>query len=161
MQIAALHRMSGHPHRDAMRAYVMHWIRNPDPDSVFDKKTRIRHFLNDFILLFLFPLMGYGGWLFLIEGLVVGHVFYQAEKDALKIFAVGHNQKRGTGATLIRMVLSELEHMHHIRRVRIGAGGDPAIKRLWEKVLEGNITLPFKVSHGEGVGWINIERTAT
>jgi hypothetical protein len=146
-----------------MRAYVMKWIRNPDPRGVFYKKTRLIRILPDFVLLLLFPALGYGGWLFIVEGLVVGHVFYQTEKDALKIFSVAHTlaEHQGMGTTLVRAALCEIENMLHIRRVRVGAGGDPAVKRLWEKIIEGTLALPFEISRGEDIGWLTIERTTT
>lgn len=147
-----------------LKAYVLRWIRNPDPGSPFDRKTRYFRWLPGGVLMGILRTAGYDGLLFLDERKqVVGHLFFHIAKNekretVFRIFSVFvREDRRGTDFTT--HMLRELHfhaRVHKVKWVRLGAGGNEAIASLWKKIADQRSNLPYTVPAGAEVGWLKV-----
>ena len=62
---------------------------------------------------------------------------------------------------MMQQLLCEIGQRTDINWLRISAGGDVAVLHIWDKVLDGEYNLPYRVEPGEkpGLGWIKIVRS--
>ena len=144
-------------------SYIVWWIKNPDEGSSFDKKTRYIRWLPGSVLLWLLVQKHYGGFLFMDDrcSQVIGHVFFQRHGDAVHLFSMATRREMrgfGLGTDMIRESLLHVYADTSVNHVRIGAGGHPAVDKIWRKVVEGRLGLPFKVEPDEKVGWAHFVR---
>ncbi len=158
--VADLLRSSGRDsaHVTAHR-HTVHWLRNPDPGSPFEKKMRFLFWLPDMVLIPLLVLLRYNGLLFLHpeRDEILGHVFFQKHADGLHLFSAWMvPEQRGTGAA-ISMIQSFLLHAWEsgCRDVRMGTDRNPAMSRLRERVYNARLNLPFVLTPGTN-GWAKL-----
>jgi hypothetical protein len=140
--------------------YVLHWFRNPDPGSKFERATRYVRRLPGPVIIFLLWWKNYNGLLMQDEkGRVLGHIFCQYHADGVHIFSVAINERnrgKGLSTAMLRLFLEEIWFDTPVRNVRMGAGGHPALKHLWTKAVRGELNLPFHVLAQEGEGWAKL-----
>jgi hypothetical protein len=144
------------PRSGKIYAYIANWIRNPDPGSKFDQKTKYFRWLWMPIVIRILFLAGYEGILFIDDnGTVVGHVFYQKHGDAFKVFSWYINEgERGAGL-MTMMTNTFFEHARnapHVTHVWVGAGGNERIARFWEKIDSGDIIPTCGLLSGKKMG---------
>jgi hypothetical protein len=119
--------------------YVSHWIRNPDKGSAFDRATRLIRWMPDTGLFALMRMMKYDGLVFTKPGEVLAHTFFQRHGHDLHMFSVSvADEYRGQGLAE-KAILRFIEHartLPDVDRIRLGAGGHPAVERVCEKFTE-------------------------
>ncbi len=140
----------------AERAYVVHWIRNPDKGSAFDRKTRLIRWLPGWFLIWLMGRLKYEGMLF-YEGVdFVGHIFFQKHaKDwrAFSVFVTEHARGRGYAQKMVAEFLTLAHEEEHLKSVMIGAGGigeigDAIVLHISKKAANNQLGLPFSLMAG-------------
>ncbi len=147
-----------HAHGKTVRSHVEHWVDNPDPGSNFDKQIWFRHYLPTWLLVEILFWIGYEGLIFLDElGAVVGHVFFQKHGTSLHAFhwyiqpeERGHHHMQEISNAFFEYAREKPS----IARVRIGAGGNPRIARLWESIRDEKIIPSCGLKAGEQMGWL-------
>ena len=154
--------LRGRRYHAAETAYLMHWVMHPDPGSVFEQRSKwIRRLFFSWaperaIIRFLTALR-YNGFLFVENGAVVGHVFYQQHKDALHMFSVSVRKElegQGRATEQLKYFVHAAHDMPEITRVRLGAGGHGAVRRMVEKMERCEVTFPFSICMEED-GWVH------
>lgn len=151
----------------AAERYVLHWVRNPAPGSFFAKFTWFVRWLPRVPLLAALRLMRYGGTILFLDGVPIGHLFYQQQwfnrGNEVHMFAVkvdeAHRDK-GYANRLMRAFLLEMGQRSEIDYVRLSAGGDEAVRHMWKKARDGEYDLPFTLVEcaKPGFGWLLILR---
>ncbi len=106
---------------------------------------------------------GYDGMFFLRE-ILYGDLFFQRNGAALEMFSIRvldeKHRGKGLGTTMVATFLIYAYSIPEIIGVRLGAGGDSKVTRIWRKVIEGKLEhpLPFAVKEGDSVGWVRFVR---
>lgn len=141
----------------ALYKYVLHWIRNPDPGSAFEramKKLRL-HLLPDYLLFRLLLALRYDGIIFL-DGGVAGHIFFQRHGTNLHAFSFFLREDvRGQGRTT-QMMRSLHSHCRarDLQLVRMTAGGSEIMSKIWINIADQKMLVPFRARVDLGVGWL-------
>lgn len=153
-----IYKVSDTTRRDkAQRAYVVRWIKNPDKGSVFEKKTRWIRWLPGWMLIWLMMRQKYDGLLFYEGDQFIGHIFYQKHSHDWRGFSirtVKALEGRGYAQKMIVEFLKLAWMESHLKGVKIGAGGNPAILHICQKVIDGKLGLLFSVKAGDVPGSI-------
>ncbi len=152
-ELHAAHRLS-----TPVFAHIAHWIRNPDPGSQFDQKTKWFRWLPMPIVIKILFGVGYEGLVFVDRSnTVIGHVFFQRHDDALKAFHwYIKEEERGIGhmQMITNAFFDHARSTPGISQVRIGAGGNDRIARLWNHIREGKIVPDCGIKAGHEIGWL-------
>ncbi len=150
--------LKGHRLEQPVRTHIGRWIKNPDPGSNFDKKTRLFRWLPIRILTAILFTAGYEGIVFLDEeNTVVGHVFYQRHGDALHAFHWFIEPEHRGHKYMTEISNAFFEHAREnpaVVNIRIGAGGNERIARLWETIRDGDIIPTCGLKAGDKMGWL-------
>ncbi len=148
---------AGHPLYPHLETHFLRWARNPDESSEFDLTTRdIRHLPDDELLTALLE-RGYDALIFRAGGIPCGHAAFQRHPGWLKMFSLyiaEQHRGRGFGFPAARCFIQFAHDEPGIEMANFGAGGHPAVVRLWRGVHEGRITFPFPVEVGATPGEI-------
>lgn len=142
-------------HRSAaVREYVTWWIRNPDPGGTFAAKTRWLRKLPPPLLFHLLLTLGYDGLLYITEGTVMGHLFFQRRGTALHAFSTavaewagGH----GYAAIMIVDFVAYASALPGIDRARVGAGRNGFTVRVLQRLEPHRERLGWRVTAD---GWV-------
>lgn len=145
--------------REAAHTHLLKWLRNPDPGSPFEKKTRYLRWLPDSVLLYLLRMLRYDGLMFLHNERdeIVGHVFFQKHADGLHLFSAWlAEDQRGKGSA-ISMIQQFLLYAWEsgCKDVRMGTDRNQAMSRLRERVFNARLNLPFTLIPGQN-GWAKL-----
>ena len=144
------------PNYKFIRDYVIHWIRNPDPGSTFDKLSKYIRLLPDKLLLKMMMKLNYDGLLFSESSEIISHVFFQRHGDALHMFSISVTdkyQKLGFAEKSLCQFVKHAQSLPGINRVRLGGGGHAAIARICDKFKKKQDEMGIVV--GEK-GWIDL-----
>lgn len=157
--VADLLRSGNDTARATAHRHTVHWLRNPDPGSPFEKKTQFLRWLPDVVLIPLLVLLRYNGLLFLHaeRDEILGHVFFQKHTDGLHLFSAWMTEsERGTGAA-VGMIRAFLVHAWEsgCRDVRMGTDRNKAMSRLRERAYNARTNLPFTLIPGQD-GWAKL-----
>ncbi len=145
----------------AVERYLVDWIKHPDPGSAFERNTRLIRWLPGWILIILLELCGYDGVIILSDTTVIGHCFFQKHRQdwrAFSVFVKAEERGKQYAQLMHKMFLEEAYKDPRILAVRIGAGGNEAILRIWKKFIDGEIVVPCTIEAGTGIGWIRFLR---
>jgi len=144
----------------AQRRHVIYCIKHPDKGSAFERSTRLVRLLPG---CFLFPLvlcLKYDGFILYKDKVFIGHIFYQKHQNYWGVFSIYVPkcfQDKGQARSMIFDLLRFAYNNTALLEIRIGAGGSPAIKHIWEKLVshqyEG-ISIPLEA--GDSVGSIRL-----
>ena len=138
----------------AIREYVSWWIRNPDPAGSFAAKTRWLRKLPSPLLTHLLLMLGYDGLLYVDEGTVMGHVFFQRRGTALHGFSTAVAESaggHGYSAVMLLDFIAYASALPGIDRARVGTGRTSASRRLLERLGRNQARLGWRVTAD---GWV-------
>lgn len=148
----------------------MHWVRNPDPGSNFERNTRLLRRLPAWAIMLLLRLFQYNGIIFLHQDAekILGHVFFQKRhassgEPELHLFSLFVNEAKrgqGYGPELLKEFLTYAWENGHLK-VRVGTDRNEAIKNVRARFFE---KLPADIGFGAtelGDGWIVLTKLAS
>ena len=139
-------------------AYIVGRIRNPDPGSVFDKRSAELRQVPDSMLVETLTGAGYGGIVAKRNGRIIAHLFFErrAGPDSLHIFAV-HVEKdmrrQGIATKVVETLLEQAAH-YNLLYVRLFGGGNDAMASLYQKIVDERSELPCIACPEMGIGWV-------
>ncbi len=158
LQVVHTSEANCHPFGWVVLAYVGEWMRNPVRGSNFDKMTWWWRWLPMSVVLKIMFAAGYEGLLFIdTKGAVVGHVFYQRHGNSLHAFHwFIQEDERGRGHMheISETFFERAKRNPHITKIRIGAGGNERIARMWELIRDGKIVPECGLEAGDEMGWL-------
>lgn len=131
--------------------YVMYWIKNPEPMSVFARRTRYIRLFPQFALKLLIRhlnFLNYDGLLFIKNKTIAGHIFYQRHDRELRAFSLAVSPEFSNKSYykhIVKKFLIIAFGDQTINGVIIGKGGSVISKQIYQKVLNDELRLPFKV----------------
>jgi hypothetical protein len=130
----------------AVRQYLLWWIAHPDPAGRFAAHTRLLRCLPAAVRVRALFALGYDGLVYLKDGAVMGHVFFQRHGRMLHGFSTAVSDPfDGRGYSVV-MMLDFVAHAHNtpgVTGVRIGAGQNNVTRRFLERIIK----------HGDQFGW--------
>lgn len=109
------------------RNYVLQRVRNPDPGSEFDNKTREIMGHPDSEVIDALEAGGYDMMLGYEGNEICGHLAFQRHEDGLHVFSVALDKAYGDGRNLWNLTKGFLEQVRaggEAKRVRISKGGN-------------------------------------
>lgn len=141
-----------------MYDFVLNLAHNPSPGSAFEKKARILQWLPNPALIRLLKAMKYDGLVLVDNNRIVCSVLFQRHGSALHMFSIQTEtpyQNRGIAFQELKRFIEYAKTVHGITHVRLGAGKNPSMNRLYErfrgKEQEMGITLLKD-------GWVELKR---
>lgn len=143
---------------DEVRRYVARFIENPISGGRFARKTRwLRRVPRAIAIRVLFAL-GYDGLLYLANGSVAGHVFFQRHGATLHAFSGAlENDFAGHGRSLVFMLdfVAHAASLRGVRQARVGTGSNVFSRRLIETLSANQQRLGWSVTAD---GWVTFQR---
>lgn len=125
--------------------HVSFWMKNPDPGSIFDKRTKLVRWLPTPLLMILLLAFGYDGVLLVSdEGEIIGHIFYQMHQGIWEAFSVYVREDlkgRGYASEMSREFIV-LARKRGARGFKFGKGTKQSMVKLSKKAMEGRLNLP-------------------
>ena len=115
--------------------HVLHWIRNPDPGSDFERATKLVRWLPGPALIGLMRQLGYDGLLLERSGIACAHLFFQQRADAWHMFSLwvaAELRGRGLASQLVGNFIEAARAQPTINKIRLGAGGDSAVRAIFD-----------------------------
>jgi hypothetical protein len=132
-----------------VREYLLWWIAHPDPAGRFATQTRWLRCLPAGVRVRALFALGYDGLVYLKDGAVMGHVFFQCHGGMLHGFSTAVTDPfDGRGYSVV-MMLDFVAHAHNspgITGVRIGAGQNNVTRRFLERIIKHEDQLGWRVS---------------
>jgi len=145
----------------ATQAYLRWWMRHPDADSTFERSVRPLSDMPDEALIPALARRGYDGLLYLSQGEIGGHVFFQDHGADLCGFSAAVAQSRRGGklwATLCLDFVAYAAQRPQARRASVGTGGNLVARLLWKLLRAHVYGLGWRLSDD---GWIHFSRADT
>jgi hypothetical protein len=132
-----------------VREYLLWWIAHSDPAGRFATQTRWLRCLPAAVRVRALFALGYDGLVYLKDGAVMGHVFFQRHGGMLHGFSTAVTDPfDGRGYSVV-MMLDFVAHAHNspgITGVRIGAGQNNVTRRFLERIIKHEDQLGWRVS---------------
>jgi hypothetical protein len=146
--------------RDAVRDYLLHWIRHPEAGSNFEAMTRRLRWLPGSTLVRVLFAIGYDGIVYSQAETIVGHVFFQRRGTALHGFSTAVDRALdGDGHSVVMMLdyVAYGAQLPGITRARVGTGRNNAARRLLARIKKHERNLGWRVGDD---GWVTFSRGA-
>jgi hypothetical protein len=132
--------------------HIAWWSRHADPEGAFARMTRKLPDLSDLSRVTALLGLGYDGFLYLNDDVIVGHFFYQRHKDEMHAFAAWTDTRHRASGMMAVAAMDFVAYAwaaQDVARVRIGAGAnllakrllapmDPVARRFGWRIREGN-----------------------
>jgi hypothetical protein len=144
--------------------HVIYRARHPDLGSKFEQFTHHLNSLFDSDLFQTLLNLNYDGMIFTENGAVVGDVFWQAlggsgAQQMWKLFALSVNEElrnKRYGTEQVRQLLT-FAHIQGVGSMIIGDGKHPLVARIHQRIIEGRMGLPFRITPGTTPYLIHLE----
>ncbi len=140
--------------REAVRSYLLYWIRHAEAGGNFEARTRWLRWLPGSTLVRALFALGYDGIVYRRGEAIVGHVFFQRHRNALHGFSTAVDQAlEGDGHSVV-MILDYLAYgaqLPGITRARVGTGKNNATRRLLARIKKHERSLGWQVGDD---GWV-------
>ena len=108
----------------AMRDHTLECVRNADPESEFERKSRFWRGLHDTVVAVMLALLQYDGIMLVDNNAVIGHVFFQRRDHECHVFSVWVKKdlrRQGLGRQLIAELIRYCAEHTWINSIRIGS----------------------------------------
>ena len=142
------------------RDYLIWWIRHANPSGMFAARTRRLKWLPGPLLLRVLFARGYDGLIYLKDGAVVGHLFFQRRGAELHGFSTAVNKPFAGAGYSVMIVLDFVTYASQVPgivRARTGRGQNSTTRRFLQRLAKYEDRLSWKV--GED-GWITFREPA-
>ena len=142
---------------EKVKGFVLDKIRNPDPSSEFERKTKYVRDRPDYELLTILQAIGYDVLLGYEDGEICGSFAFQKHEDSLHVFSMYTDGKyRGQPRVIMQLVEEFLKYARRkkVNRVRVGAGNNPSANKLINILAKREKELGIKVD--QETCWIDL-----
>jgi hypothetical protein len=142
------------------RDYLVWWVRHPDPSGMFAARTRRLRWLPSPLLLRLLFARGYDGLLYVKDGAVLGHVFFQRRGSDLHGFSTAVSEPfAGAGYSVMIMLdfVAYASQVPGIVRARVGRGRNNTTRRFLQRLSKFEDRLGWRVGAD---GWVTFREPA-
>jgi hypothetical protein len=137
-----------------LREYLLWWIGNPNPTGRFRAQTRWLHWVPPPLRVRSLFALGYDGLIYVRNGAIMGHVFYQRHGSSIHGFSTAISEPFNGKGYSVAMVLDFVAHAHNtpgVGRVRVGVGQNNVTRRFLERIKKHESQLGWHVSLD---GWV-------
>jgi RimJ/RimL family protein N-acetyltransferase len=138
----------------AVREYLLWWIGHSNPGGRFRAQTRWLQWVPSTIRARSLFALGYDGLIYVKNGAIMGHVFYQRHESSIHGFSTAISEPFDGRGYSVAMLLDFVAHAHNtpgVGRVRIGAGQNNVTRRFLERIKKHESQLGWQVSLD---GWV-------
>jgi hypothetical protein len=142
------------------RDYLVWWIRHPDPSGMFAARTRRLRWLPSPLLLRLLFARGYDGLLYVKDGAVVGHLFFQRRGSDLHGFSTAVSEPFAGAGYSVRIMLDFVAYASQVPgivRARVGRGQNNTTRRFLQRLSKYEDRLAWRVGAD---GWVTFREPA-
>jgi hypothetical protein len=143
-----------------IRNYVSWWAHHPSPGSTFESRTWWRRAMPSALVVRALTALRYDGLIYVTNGTVVGHVFFQKHQSALHGFSTAvHDGFEGGGHSVVMMLdfVAYAAGTPGITAARVGKGENNTTRRLLSRLRAHAETLDWRV---EADGWVTFPAEA-
>jgi len=142
-------------HRDKVIKHARD-LMNRSTEGEFHEKTKYLTWMPDIALMPVLGTLGYDGMVIHRNGEVKSSVFFQKRGGALHAFSV-YTKPRSKRDVAINTAKDFLSHARSVgvKRVRLGAGTNPAVNRVLESLKTEEKSLGIKVLKD---GWVRLRK---
>jgi hypothetical protein len=147
--------LSDPEHADRIRSYLAWWMRHPDDGSNFAEQVSPFREMPDELVISSLAARGYEGLVYLCEGEIRAHVFFQDHGTDLCAFSVAIAPAHRGGSLGVSVLLDFVAYaaqLPAVRRARIGTGQNHIARAVLEAVGARAAGLAWRVG---GDGWID------
>jgi hypothetical protein len=137
-----------------LREYLLWWIAHADPDGQFAARTGWLRWLPASVQLRALFAFGYDGLVYLKDGAVMGHMFFQRRGGAIHGFSNAISEPfEGHGYSIVMMLdfVAYAAATPGVSRVRVGTGRNKVSRRFLEQIKSRETRLGWRVSPD---GWV-------
>ena len=137
-----------------VREYLVWWITHPNPAGIFASKTRWLRWLPGPWLLRVMFALGYDGLLYLKDGHVVGHVFFQCRGADVHGFSTAVSAPfdgHGYSAVILLDYVTHASRMPGVIRARVGRGENNVTRRFLQRLKKHEAHFGW---HVDPDGWV-------
>jgi len=154
----------GSPIAALLRKHTLMCARNPNPGSVFDKRTRLARRLPDSLYFYWLRKKLYGGFFAVeietVRPRLIGHIFYQRHASDIHVFSVFTIESRrgeGIATNALLNFLTQVWEKTEFRSVRLGEDNDEKMIKLRKHLAKAAYLreLPFRLRAYED-GWVSL-----
>jgi RimJ/RimL family protein N-acetyltransferase len=137
-----------------LRQYLLWWIAHPNPTGRFRAQTRWLQWVPPPLRVRSLFALGYDGLIYVRNGAIMGHVFYQRHGSSIHGFSTAITEPFNGKGYSVAMVLDFVAHAHNtpgVGRVRVGVGQNNVTRRFLERIKKHESQLGWHVSLD---GWV-------
>jgi RimJ/RimL family protein N-acetyltransferase len=138
----------------ALRDYLLWWIGHSNPTGRFHAQSRWLQWMPSTIRVHSLFALGYDGLIYVKNGAMMGHVFYQRHGSSIHGFSTAISEPFAGKGYSVAMLLDFVAHAHNtpgVARVRVGAGQNNVTRRFLERIKRHESRLGWLVSLD---GWV-------
>lgn len=147
--------LSDPEHGDRIRSYLAWWLRHPDDGSNFAEQVSPFRGMPDELVISALAARGYEGLVYLSEGEIRAHVFFQdhgADLCAFSVAVAPAHRGSSLGVSLLLDFVAYAAQRPAVRRARVGTGRNQVTRVVLDAVGARAAGLAWRVGAD---GWID------
>jgi hypothetical protein len=145
----------------SVRDYLVWWITHPNPAGTFAARTRWLRCLPAPALVRVLFLAGYDGLLYIKDGGIIGHVFFQVRGDSVYGFSTavtGPFDGYGYSVAIMLDYVAYASELPGVVRARVGRGQNNVTRRFLQRLKKHERDLSWRV---DSDGWVYFRQSGS